>query len=110
MTLQVVTLIAAGFMSGLLFALFVYTPGRFETFDLVDIRSATLSTTNSTLEGLNVYASAQQPPNATLAAEVAAQQKDLKQLGDPSKVWISNQGIINSFQQASQLQAEQLQP
>jgi hypothetical protein len=108
--LQVFTLVAAAFMSGLLFAIFTFTPGRFETNDLIDLRSAALSTTNSTLNDLNAFAAAQQPPNAALAAEVAAQQKDFKGLGDSKKLWISNQGIINSLQEASQLQAAQLQP
>jgi hypothetical protein len=97
-------------MSGLLFAIFTFTPGRFETNDLIDLRAAALSTTNSTLEGLNEFAAAQQPPDAALAAEVAAQQQEFQGLGDPNKRWLSNQGIINSLQDASQLLTAQLQP
>jgi hypothetical protein len=105
-----VTLIAAGFVSGRLFAIFTFTPGRCETNDLVALRDASLYTTNSTLQGLNTYAAAQQPANDALSAEVAQQQKALKALGNANKSWISNQGIIDSLLDASQLQAAQLQP
>jgi hypothetical protein len=101
------TLIAAGCMSALLFAMGVYTPGRFETNDLVALRSATLSTTNSTLRGLNTFAAAQAPPNATLVAQVAAQNKTFYGLGNTK--WISNDAIIKSFQNATKLQASVLQ-
>jgi hypothetical protein len=104
------TLIAAGCMSALLFALGTFTPGRFEANDLVNLRSATLSTTNSTLRGLDAFAAAQTPPNATLAAQVAAQNKTFYGLGNAKNKWISNDGIINSFQSATKLQAQQLQP
>lgn len=108
--LQVCTLIAAGFVSGLLFAIFTFTPGRFETNDLVALRDASLYTTNSTLQGLDTYAAAQQPANTALSAEVAQQQSALKALGNPNKTWISNQGVIDSLLDASQLQAAQIQP
>lgn len=104
------TLVAAGFVSGLLFAMFTFTPGRFETNDLVALRDASLYTTNSTLQGLDTYAAAQQPANTAMSAQVAQQQKALKALGNPNKTWISNQGVINSLLDASQLQAAQVQP
>jgi hypothetical protein len=103
------TLIAAGCMSALLFAMGVYTPGRFETNDLVALRSATLATTNSTLQGLDIFAAAQTPPNATLAAQVAAQNRTFYGLGHANTKWISNTGIIESFQNATKLQASVLQ-
>lgn len=87
----------------------VYTPGRIETDDLVSLRGAVLSSTNSTLTGLNAFAAAQQPPNATLAAQVAAQNTTLYGLGNPSSKWISTDGIIKSFQNATKLQASVLQ-
>jgi hypothetical protein len=97
-------------VSALLFALGTFTPGRFETDELVALRSATLSTTNSTLRGLDAFAAAQVPPNDTLAAQVAAQNKTFYGLGNAKTHWISNDGIIKSFQSAAKLQAEQLQP
>lgn len=96
-------------MSGILYALAIHTPGRFELNDLVAMRSATLSTTNSTLQGLNTLA-AGPPANAALGAQVADQNKTLYGLGDPKTKWISNQGIITSFQDAVALQAAQLKP
>ena len=108
--LQVGTLIAAGCMSALLFALGVYTPSRPEMNELVALRSAALTTTNSTLKGLGTYAAAQAPPNAALAAQVAAQNSTLVGLGDPKTKWISNAGIISSLQNATALQASQLKP
>jgi hypothetical protein len=107
---QVFTLIAAGCMSALLFALGVYTPSRPELNDLVALRGAALSSTNSTLQGLDAFAAAQTPPNATLAAAVAAQNQTLYGLGDHKTKWISNSGIIKSFQNATALQAAQLSP
>jgi sodium-dependent phosphate transporter len=104
------TLIAAGCMSALLFALGVFTPSMPETNDLIALRSATLATTNSTLIGLNTFAAAQTPKDAALAAQVAAQNATLYGLGNPSTKWISNSGIINSFQNATALQAAQLKP
>lgn len=106
---QVFTLIAAGCVSGILYALAIHTPGRFELNDLVAMRSATLSTTNSTLQGLDTLA-AGPPANAALGAQVAEQNKTLYGLGDPKTKWISNQGIISSFQDAVALQAAQLKP
>lgn len=103
--LQVGTLIAAGCMSALLFAMGVYTPGRIETDDLVALRAAALQTTNSTLLGLDAFAAAQAPPNTLLAAQVAAQNKTLYGLGNPSAKWISNEGVIKSLQNATKLQA-----
>jgi hypothetical protein len=108
--MQVGTLIAAGCMSALLFAMAVYTPGRFELNDLVDIRAVTMSTTNSTLQGLNAFAAAQTPADAALAAQVAAQNQTFVKLGNPSSKWISNSGIISSFQNATKLQASVLAP
>ena len=102
------TLIAAGSVSALLFALAIYTPSRPELNDLTAMRTATMQATNSTLTGLDAFAAAQQPPNADLAAQVAAQNKTFYGLGDPSKKWISNSGIIKSFQNATALQAAQL--
>lgn len=106
--LQVVTLIAAGCMSALLFAMGIYTPGRIETDDLVALRAAALQTTNSTLTGLDAFAAAQAPPNTVLAAQVAAQNKTLVGLGNPSAKWISNEGVIKSLQNATKLQASVL--
>jgi hypothetical protein len=97
-------------MSALLFTLGIYTPGRTELNDLVAIRSAAVGTTNSTLQGLDAYAAAQAPANAALSAQVAAQNQTFTSLGDPSKKWISNSGIISSFQNATALQAAQLKP
>lgn len=108
--LQVVTLVAAGFVSGLLFALFTFTPGRFETNDLVALRDASMYTANTTLQGLDIYGAAQQPANTALSAQVAQRQQALKALGNPNKTWVSNQGVINSLLDASQLQAAQVQP
>jgi hypothetical protein len=107
---QVVTLIAAGCMSALLFALGVYTPSKLELNDLVALRSVALSTTNSTLQGLNTFAAAQTPKDAALAAQVAAQNTTFVGLGNANTKWISNQGIISSFQNATALQAAQLKP
>jgi len=107
--LQVGTLIAAGCMSALLFALGVYTPGRTELNELTALRSAAMSTTNSTLTGLETLA-AGPPANAALAAQVAAQNTTFVALGDPKTKWISNSGIINSLQNATKLQAAQLKP
>lgn len=95
-------------MSALLFAVAINTPSKADTNDLIAIRSATLSTTNSTLVGLDAFAAAQTPPDAALAAEVAAQNKTMYGLGDPKTKWISNSGIIKSFQNATALQAAQL--
>jgi hypothetical protein len=107
---QVFTLVAAGFCSGLLFALAVYTPGCLETNDLVDLRTASLSNTNSTLGTLGTYAAAQNPVNDQLNAQLAAEKQQFKALGDPSKSWISNQGIINSMTDVNQLANAQLKP
>lgn len=107
---QVFTLVAAGFCSGLLFTLGVYTPGRLEANDLVDLRSAALTTTNSTLGALGAYAAAQRPQDAQLNAQLAAEQQQFKALGSPSKSWISNQGIINSLTDVSTLANAQLKP
>lgn len=107
---QVFTLVAAGFCSGLLFALAVYTPGRLETNDLVDLRTSSLKNTNSTLGALSTYAAAQNPADAQLNGQLAAEQQQFKALGNPSKSWISNQGIINSMTDVNQLANAQLQP
>lgn len=107
--LQVFTLIAAGCVSALLFAIFTFSPGRFEANDLVALRSSTLSTTNSTLKALQANAVAQNPANTTLAAQVSTVTKSLASLGDPSKKWISNQGVINTQQATTSLANAQLQ-
>lgn len=106
--MQVFTLIAAGCVSALLFALAVYTPSRPELNDLVALRSAAITQTNTTLQGLETFALAQTPPNADLAVQVAAQNQTFYKLGNPSSKWIDNSGIIKSMQNASQLQAAQL--
>jgi hypothetical protein len=106
---QVGTLIAAGCMSGLLFAMGVYSPGRYEADALVNMRGVMLDTTNSTLKGLNAFAAAQTPPNATLEALVAGQNKTLIGLGNPSSKWVMPEGVIKSFQNATKLQASVLQ-
>jgi hypothetical protein len=87
----------------------VYTPSKPDLNDLLAMRSAALSQTNSTLQGLEAFALAQTPPNAELGVQVAAQNQTFYKLGDPSKKWISNSGIIKSMQNASALQASQLQ-
>lgn len=102
------TLVAAGCVSALLFALAVYTPSRPELGDLVDSRTAMMATTNTTLQGLDAYAAAVVPPNAALAAEVAAQNKTFVGLGNPSTKWVSNSGIIKSMVNASALQSSTL--
>ena len=99
---QVFTLVAAGCMSALLFALAVYTPGRIELNDLTALRSAAMQTTNSTLQSL--------AGTPSIAAQVAAQNATFVGLGDPSKKWISNSGIVSSLQNATALQAAQLKP
>jgi hypothetical protein len=106
---QVGTLIAAGCMSALLFAMGVYTPGRYETDALVNMRGVMLDTTNSTLKGLNAFAAAQTPPNTTLEAMVSAQNKTLVGLGNPSSKWVYPEGVIKSFQNATKLQTSVLQ-
>jgi hypothetical protein len=102
------TLVAAGVCSGLLFTLGVYTPGRLEANDLVDMRTAALKDTNSTLGTLDAYAAAQNPVNQTLGQLITAEHQQFKALGDPSKSWISNQGIINSMTDVNQLANAQL--
>jgi hypothetical protein len=104
------TLVAAGVCSGLLFTLGVYTPGRLEADDLVDMRTAALQNTNSTLGTLDAYAAGQNPANAQLSTQLAAEHKQFKALGNPSKSWISNQGIINSMTDVNQLANAQLKP
>jgi hypothetical protein len=104
------TLVAAGVCSGLLFTLGVYTPGRLEANDLVDMRTAALTNTNSTLGTLSTYAAAQNPVNDQLNAQLAAEKQQFKALGDPSKSWISNQGIINSMTDVNQLANAQPKP
>jgi hypothetical protein len=87
-------------MSALLFAMAIYTPGRTELNDLVPLRTAAMQTTNTTLQSL--------AGTPSLAAQVAAQNATFEGLGDPSKKWISNSGIIKSLQNATALQAAQL--
>jgi hypothetical protein len=87
----------------------VYTPSKVELNDLISLRSAAINQTNTTLQGLEAFALAQTPPNAELGVQVAAQNQTFYKLGDPSKKWISNSGIIKSMQNASALQAGQLQ-
>lgn len=89
-------------MSALLFAMAVYTPGRTELNELVPLRTAAMQTTNSTLLGL--------AGNPSIAAQVEAQNASFVGLGDPTKKWISTSGIVSSLQNATALQASQLQP
>jgi hypothetical protein len=106
----VFTLIAAGCMSALLFALAVYTPSKPEVNDLINLRTAALTQTNSTLQLLGTFAEMTTPPDAALAAQVSEQNATFQALGDPKSQWVDNDGIISSMQAANQLQAAQLKP
>jgi sodium-dependent phosphate transporter len=94
----VFTLIAAGCMSALLFALGVNTPSQPETNELVALRQFALKMTNGTLRNLNDMNDLAMTPNPQLTAQIEAQNASLLALGPlDGKTWISTDGIIQNF-------------
>lgn len=98
----VFTLFAAGCVSALLFAMGVYTPSKPELYDLGASRSAMMTDTNSTLQQLSGVATA--TSNASLAAQVAAQNASFVKMANSTR-WVENSAVINTWQNASTLQA-----
>eukprot|EP00878_Enallax_costatus_P011868 GHUV01012391.1.p1 GENE.GHUV01012391.1~~GHUV01012391.1.p1 ORF type:complete len:555 (+),score=131.20 GHUV01012391.1:828-2492(+) len=94
----VITLLAAGCVSALLFALGVHTPSKPETDELVAMRQFAIKTTNSTLKNLADMNDLAMTPNPELTNAIAAQNASLLSLGRlDGKQWISTDGIIQNL-------------
>jgi hypothetical protein len=95
------TLLAAGCVSALLFALGVYTPSQPQTMELISARNFAIANTNATLDRLSALNAAAAAPNPSLTEQINAVNSSLLGLGKlDGKTWIDGGALQTTFQSA----------
>lgn len=93
---RVFTLIITALISGLLFVLGVYTPGKYDQDQLLAYQNSMLRHNNRTLNFLNESNLAQPTPNAALDANISTIYNKTDKMMNSSK-WLMQDDVIGNF-------------